>query len=71
MPRYKFSCTTCRQTFEKDLLYNGSRAEVRCPSGHRSVHRVYQAPSVVFKGSGWYRTDHRSVGSSLSESSQS
>jgi len=40
MPLYEFSCTTCGQTFEKDLPYNGSRSALRCPSGHRSVHRV-------------------------------
>jgi len=71
MPCYEFFCTTCGQTFEKDLPYNANKAEVRCPSGHRSVQRVYRAPSVVFKGSGWYSTDHRSGRNSSNESGQS
>jgi putative FmdB family regulatory protein len=61
MPVYEFSCPTCGQTFERDLPLLSNRSETRCPSGHRNVRRVYSAPSVVFKGSGFYSTDHRSV----------
>ena len=60
MPRYDFSCSTCGRAFEKDLPLDADRSRVRCPAGHRDVHRVYRAPSVVFKGSGFYITDHRS-----------
>ena len=59
MPRYDFTCATCGQTFEKNLPFGASQAVVRCPSGHRKVHRVYSAPAVMYKGSGFYVTDHR------------
>ena len=59
MPRYDFSCPTCRRTFEKELPLTGDRSSVRCPAGHGNVQRVYRAPSVVFKGGGFYATDHR------------
>ena len=59
MPRYDFSCSTCGRTFEKDLPLEADRSRVRCPAGHRAVHRVYNTPSVVFKGGGFYVTDHR------------
>lgn len=59
MPRYEFSCPTCGQTFEKNLSFHENAGEVRCPSGHRNVRRIYTAPPVMFKGSGFYVTDHR------------
>jgi predicted nucleic acid-binding Zn ribbon protein len=30
-----------------------------CPHDHRTVHRVFIAPSVIFKGAGFHSTDHR------------
>jgi len=59
MPRYEFSCPICGQTFEKNLPFHESLGDVRCPSGHKDVRRVYSAPPVMFKGSGFYVTDHR------------
>jgi putative FmdB family regulatory protein len=60
MPRYEFSCPVCGQTFEKTLSFQETQVGVRCPSGHKNVRRVYTAPLVMFKGSGFYVTDHRS-----------
>ena len=62
MPSYEFTCATCGRTFEKNLPLGADRAEVRCPSGHRRVRRVYSAPPVMYKGSGFYVTDHRPQG---------
>ena len=59
MPRYEFSCPACGQVFERVLPINRNQSKVRCPTGHRGVRRVYAAPSVVFKGNGYYVTDHR------------
>jgi predicted nucleic acid-binding Zn ribbon protein len=34
----------------------------RCPECRKgSVRRLLQPPAIVFKGSGWYATDHRSA----------
>jgi len=63
MPLYEFSCPTCGRTFERHVPLGSNQSEVRCPSGHRNVRRIYSAPSVVFKGSGFYTTDHRSSSS--------
>lgn len=60
MPVYEFSCPSCGQTFEKSLPMSADLKQVRCPSGHPHVRRVYSAPPVMFKGSGFYVTDHRS-----------
>ena len=64
MPRYEFSCPVCGQQFEKDLPMNADQAGVRCPACHSNVRRVYSAHPIVFKGSGFYVTDHRPSGAS-------
>ncbi len=58
MPRYTFACPTCGEVFERRLSFHDDLNAVTCPQGHPEVHRVYQAPAVVFKGSGFYITDH-------------
>ncbi len=69
MPRYEFSCRTCGQTFERVLPIEDDRSQVRCPAGHRDVHRIYSAPGVVFKGHGFYVTDHPSGSASSGKDS--
>jgi putative FmdB family regulatory protein len=70
MPLYDYSCEQCGSHFEKRLSFSDDPASVICPNGHREIRRVYLAPSVVFKGSGWYSTDHRS-GNQTSGSTES
>lgn len=59
MPLYDFSCTVCGAKFERQIPYAGNLEVVKCPRGHHQVRRIYSPPSVVFKGNGWYVTDHR------------
>jgi putative FmdB family regulatory protein len=70
MPRYDYSCATCGANFEMNLSYNSDPSGVVCPRGHKTVHRVFSAPSIVFKGSGWYSTDHKSVGKGSASSTE-
>jgi len=63
MPVYEFTCSTCGKTFEKNLHFGADQEGVRCPEGHRTVRRLYSAATVLFKGSGFYVTDHRRGGS--------
>jgi putative FmdB family regulatory protein len=60
MPLYDFACTECGTRFEKQIPFTGDLSHLTCPQGHRAVRRIYSAPQVVFKGSGWYSTDQRS-----------
>lgn len=60
MPIYEYVCSTCGQSFEKELPVSAQNTAVRCSSGHRKVHRVYSAPLIMFKGSGFYSTDNHS-----------
>jgi putative FmdB family regulatory protein len=59
MPRYDFSCAVCGVKFERQVSYHSDLGSVTCPNSHSQVRRLYSVPSVVFKGSGWYVTDHR------------
>jgi len=59
MPLYEYSCSTCGKNFEKYVPISSEETDVRCPSGHRKVRRVYSALPIMFKGSGFYVTDHR------------
>lgn len=61
MPLYDFACTECGTRFEKQIPFSGSQDAVACPRGHRAVRRIYSPPQVVFKGNGWYITDHRNT----------
>ncbi|MBN2499568.1 MAG: zinc ribbon domain-containing protein [Anaerolineales bacterium] len=59
MPTYTYQCDDCGTVFNKHLSFNDDPNHVTCPqNGSKHVHRVYSAPPVVFKGSGFYVTDH-------------
>ena len=58
MPLYTFECTTCGARFEQ-RRHMADSSMPSCPAGHRTVRRVFDTPSVIFKGTGFYITDHR------------
>lgn len=60
MPRYDYACQNpeCGSRFELVQSFTDPAA-TECPvCGHR-VRKVYGSVGVVFKGSGFYRTDSR------------
>ena len=59
MPVYSFVCPTCGTRFDERLSFSQDTHSVTCPRGHEGVRRVFSAPSVVFKGSGFYINDSR------------
>jgi putative FmdB family regulatory protein len=58
MPIYIFECTTCGVQFER-AQHMTDQTLPGCPNGHQTVHRVFTSPAVIFKGAGFYSTDHR------------
>lgn len=68
MPVYRFVCSDCGAQFEKQLSVSQIDQAQACPSGHQHVRRVFSPPAIVFKGSGFYKTDHRA--SAKAESNQ-
>lgn len=68
MPVYSFVCPTCGLRFDEKMSFQQDAHSATCPKGHEGARRVFSAPQVVFKGSGFYITDHRKGGSSESAS---
>jgi putative FmdB family regulatory protein len=60
MPVYVYHCTNCGVQFDK-LQSFSDQPLTRCPEcGKKTLHKVYQPVGIVFKGSGFYATDHHS-----------
>ena len=69
MPTYQYRCTECGHDLEAVQKFSDA-ALTECPSCHGQLRKVYNAVGVVFKGSGFYRTDSRAKeGASVSGSS--
>ena len=60
MPVYVYQCTNCGIQFDKLQSFT-DQPLVRCPEcGKHKLRKVYQPVGIVFKGSGFYATDHHS-----------
>jgi putative FmdB family regulatory protein len=61
MPTYQYACTSpeCANRFELVQAFTDP-AVSQCPVCAHPVRKVYGSVGVVFKGSGFYRTDSRS-----------
>ncbi|XVV04544.1 FmdB family zinc ribbon protein [Actinosynnema sp. CA-248983] len=70
MPTYQYACTECDHRFEAVQSFSDS-ALTECPECEGKLRKLYGAVGVVFKGSGFYRTDNRTSSSSPSSSSTS
>lgn len=57
MPTYDYRCDEGHR-YEKREPF-GSPAQQPCDECGETARRVIHAPPVVFKGSGWYKTDSR------------
>ena len=68
MPTYQYACTECDHFFEQFQSFSEDALTV-CPQCSGKLRKVFNAVGVVFKGSGFYRTDSRSSSSSSDTSS--
>jgi len=60
MPIYTYRCESCGVQFEQTQKFSDTPL-TRCPEcGKKSLRKVYQPVGIVFKGSGFYATDHKS-----------
>lgn len=59
MPTYQYACTECGHRFEAVQAFSDD-ALTSCPECGGQLRKVYGSVGVVFKGSGFYRTDSRS-----------
>lgn len=63
MPTYQYACTVCGHAFEQVQSFHDDPL-THCPECDGRLRKVFNAVGVVFKGSGFYRTDSRSGSSS-------
>jgi putative FmdB family regulatory protein len=65
VPTYQYVCTNPEDKHEFEVVQSFSDPSVtECPQCGAPVRKVYGSVGVVFKGSGFYRTDSRSGSSS-------
>jgi putative FmdB family regulatory protein len=58
MPTYQYRCTECGHDLEAVQKFTDATL-TECPNCGGSLRKVFNAVGVVFKGSGFYRTDSR------------
>jgi putative FmdB family regulatory protein len=69
VPTYQYACTACDHRFEQVQSFSDPSLS-ECPECSGRLRKLYGSVGVVFKGSGFYRTDSRAK-SSASETAGS
>ncbi|WP_431842831.1 FmdB family zinc ribbon protein [Calidifontibacter indicus] len=63
MPTYSYACKNCGHQFDIVQAFSDN-ALTDCPECGGQLRKVFNSVGVVFKGSGFYRTDSRGGSSS-------
>jgi putative FmdB family regulatory protein len=72
VPTYEYACTNPEGKHQFEVVQSFTDAPVtECPECGAPVRKVYGSVGVVFKGSGFYRTDSRKSASSSDGASSS
>jgi putative FmdB family regulatory protein len=58
LPIYDYRCDHCGHAFSAVQSYKDSSLE-KCPNCGKKPRRLIVPSAIVFKGSGWYKTDSR------------
>jgi putative FmdB family regulatory protein len=70
VPTYQYACTACDHRFEAVQSFTDASL-TECPACSGGLRKVFSSVGVVFKGSGFYRTDSRSGAGSTSSGGES
>ena len=65
MPTYSYACTECDNKFDAVQGFSDD-ALTECPECDGRLRKLFGKVGVVFKGSGFYRTDSREAAKSAS-----
>lgn len=65
MPTYQYACTECGERLEVVQKFSDDPLTV-CPACEGRLRKLFSPVGVVFKGSGFYKTDSRSTTTSSS-----
>lgn len=68
MPTYSYACTECGNRFDAVQAFSDD-ALTECPKCSGRLRKLFGKVGVVFKGSGFYRTDSRESAKSSSNGS--
>ena len=72
MPTYQYACTNPEGKHEFEVVQSFTDAALTdCPQCGAPVRKVYGSVGVVFKGSGFYRTDSRKTSTASETASTS
>ena len=58
MPTYQYACTACGHQLEAVQSF-ADEPLTECPACEGRLRKLFSSVGVVFKGSGFYRTDSR------------
>jgi putative FmdB family regulatory protein len=58
VPTYQYQCTECGEGLEVVQKFTDD-ALTACPTCEGTLRKIFSAVGIVFKGSGFYRTDSR------------
>ena len=70
MPTYQYACTACGHRFEAVQSFSDN-ALTQCPECSGKLRKLFGSVGVVFKGSGFYRTDSRNGSTATSPAAAS
>ena len=59
LPTYEYECPKCSSRFEQRRSFS-EESKVTCPKCRREARRIFSPVPIIFKGSGFYVTDHKS-----------
>ncbi|MBC7252923.1 MAG: hypothetical protein H5T72_03005 [Actinobacteria bacterium] len=57
MPTYEYKCLDCSDVFE--TVHGVNESVDNCPRCGGKVRRLFHPVGIIFKGSGFYKTDSR------------
>jgi putative FmdB family regulatory protein len=70
VPTYSYACTQCDNRFDIVQSFSDEALSV-CSECSGKLRKLFNSVGIVFKGSGFYRTDSRGGSSTASEPAKS
>ncbi|MFR9752999.1 FmdB family zinc ribbon protein [Nocardia sp. 004] len=70
MPTYSYACTQCGNRFDIVQSFTDEALSV-CSECSGKLRKLFNSVGIVFKGSGFYRTDSRGSSATASEPAKS
>jgi len=66
VPTYSYACTECGHRFDAVQSFTDANL-TECPTCSGTLRKLFNSVGIVFKGSGFYRTDSRAAAAKANE----